>query len=209
MIPNFCSPPQKITLKEISVIFILRMKLLGAWRCLGPCTARPSRLDSRPGRSALCRPRPEGGGHPRSQGEGTPNTPEQAALNRPPQRSPRAATPLPHCPAALAAPLPVTCGRREEAGCWLRRAGLGPSTHSLLSTEIKPHHQGPETGQQTGLQFLRRHHRGARTRNRARAAAQVMLGSVSSSGLGAGEACAARLFPAVYSGCKEIVCVCF
>lgn len=156
-------------------------------------------LDSRPGRSALHR----AGGHPKSQGEGTPKTPEQAALNRSPQRSPRAATPLPPCPAALAARLPVTCGRREEAGGWLRRAGLGPSTHSLPSTGLRPHHQGPETGQQTGLQFLRRHHRGARTRNRARAAAQVMLGPVSSSGLGAGEACAARLLPAAYSGCKE------
>lgn len=100
---------------------------------------------------------------------------------------------------------------RASGGGWLlaptRRPR--PSTHSLPSTGLRPHHQGPETGQQTGLQFLRRHHRGARTRNRARAAAQVMLGSVSSSGLGAGEACAARLFPAAYSGCKETVCVCF
>lgn len=136
----------------------------------------------------------ERGGHPDQTG---------AALHGPPQLSPPAATPLPPCPAAPAARLPVTCGRREQAGGWLRHAGLGPSTHSLPRTGLRPHEKGPETGQQTGLQFLRRHHRGARTRNRARAAAQVMLRSGASLGVGAREARASRLLPAAYSGCKE------
>ncbi|MEJ1270267.1 hypothetical protein NN561_001091 [Cricetulus griseus] len=186
----------------------------GVWRCLGPLHRATFPLDSRPGLFAVPRPRPRRQGSPEKPERGDPEPAGAASA----QRTGRASAPRERRPRSHPAQPP---GPGRSAPGYLRAAGggwrlcsllargrlghsdLGPCTLCLPRTRLRPHHKGPETGQHTGLQFLLRHHRGARTRNRARAAAQVMLRPVSSAGVGAREACVSRRPPAAGSRCRE------
>jgi hypothetical protein len=77
-------------------------------------------------------PASAGGAHPRRQAQGHPELPG-AALNRPPRLASR--------PAVQAARLPVTCGRREEAG---GSAPSWPAAGSDAQTPAPPPTDTPE-----------------------------------------------------------------
>lgn len=92
----------------------------------GPCTARPSRRPTSP------LPASAGGAHPRRRAAGHPELPG-AALDRLPRLASR--------PAVQAARLPVTCGRREEAG---GSAPSWPAAGSDAQTPAPPPTVTPE-----------------------------------------------------------------
>lgn len=106
-------------------------------------------LDCRPGLLAPHWPRPAGV----TRDAGQRGNPEQtgAALNGSPLAVPRAAPPrpLPSRPAAQAARLPVTCGRREEAG---GSAPSAPAAGSDAQTTVPPPTVTSEDPAQAALQ---------------------------------------------------------
>lgn len=119
---------------------------LRADACLGPCTTA-FLMDSRPGVLALHGPPPAG--VTRDAGQRGHPEPTGAAFNGSLRAVLPGAPPLPSRPAAQAARLPVTCGRREEAG---GSAPSSPAAGSDAQTTIPPPTVTPDARAQAALQ---------------------------------------------------------